>query len=365
MKVLITGGAGFIGANIAVGLVARHPGWAVTAFDNLQRRGSELNLPRLRREGVDFVHGDVRSATDLTDLGEVDAVIECSAEPSVLAGVDGSGLGRIMGTNLVGACACVELCRRQDATLVFLSTSRVYPMSPLRALGLRETMTRFEIEDRQAVPGASSRGISEEFPIVGHRTLYGATKLAAEHIVEEYVEIFGLRAVVDRCGVVAGPWQMGKVDQGVAAYWMLAHRFRKPLVYFGFGGSGKQVRDLLHVDDLVDLVDLQLRDPEKWTGMVLNVGGGQERSVSLFELTELCAQITGNSVPVVGSAAERPGDIPWFVTDTTRLHELSDWRPSSTLGAILSDVHDWILENERELGPALEFEGGEPRRHSR
>ena len=276
MKVLVTGGAGFIGANLAIGLAARHPDWEVTALDNLQRRGSELNLPRLRAAGVRFVHGDVRTADDL--LRSRDRSTPSSSAPpshrswraSTAAGSTASSR-----TNLFGAYACLELCRRHEAQLVFLSTSRVYPVDRLRTLPLTEGPTRFELDDDRAVPGATGlrhlRGSSHS---TAHRTLYGATKLAAELLIEEYVATFGLRAVVNRCGVVAGPWQMGKVDQGVVAYWMLAHVFRRPLTYIGFGGSGKQVRDLLHVDDLLGLVDLQLSDPASWAGVVANVGGG-------------------------------------------------------------------------------------------
>jgi len=358
MKVLITGGAGFIGANLAVGLATRHPSWQVTALDNLQRRGSELNLSRLRGAGVGFVHGDVRAADDLAAAGQVDAVVECSAEPSVLAGVDGRGLDRMVGTNLFGAYACLELCRRHDAQLVFLSTSRVYPVDRLRALPLIETPTRFELDSDHAVQGAAAAGVSEDLSLDGHRTLYGATKLAAEILIAEYVAAFGLRAVVNRCGVVAGPWQMGKVDQGVVAYWMLAHMFLRPLTYIGYGGTGKQVRDLLHVDDLLGLVELQLSDPGSWTGVVANVGGGPTCSASLLELTGLCAEITGNAVEVSATPEERPGDIPWYVTDCTRLNGLTSWRPSSTLHGILTDVHDWIRDNEREVGAALAIDGG-------
>ena len=109
----------------------------------------------------------------------------------------------------------------------------------------------------------------------GARTLYGATKLAAELLIEEYAAAFDLRAAIDRCGVIAGPWQMGKVDQGVFAWWLLSHLFRRPLSYIGYGGTGKQVRDLLHIDDLVDLVDDQLAEPERWSGVTANVGGGR------------------------------------------------------------------------------------------
>src|SRR5690606_37641735 len=100
--------------------------------------------------------------------------------------------------------------------------------------------------------------------------LYGATKLSAEHMIEEFADSFGLAAVINRCGVIAGPWQMGKVDQGVFSWWLLSHLFGRDLAYIGHGGTGKQVRDLLHIDDLVDLVSLQLSDPEHWRGVTAN-----------------------------------------------------------------------------------------------
>src|SRR3954468_21600271 len=142
--VLVTGGAGFVGANLAVALAQRHPAWRVLAFDNLKRRGSELNLGRLREAGVAFVHGDIRSPGDLDAVGHVDAIVECSAEPSVMAGVDGAP-GYLVETNLVGAYHCLELARREGAQVVFLSTSRVYPIARLEALVLHETESRFEL----------------------------------------------------------------------------------------------------------------------------------------------------------------------------------------------------------------------------
>jgi CDP-paratose 2-epimerase len=352
LRVLITGGAGFVGASLAVGLAGRHPDWEVMALDNLRRRGSELNLPRLRRAAIKFLHGDVRNLEDLAEVGPVDAIIECSAEPSVMAGVGGSP-DYVVQTNLLGAYNCLELARRMGAQLVFLSTSRVYPVGALEALSYRELDTRLELADEQPCAGASSRGIAEDFPLVGARTLYGATKLSAEHLIEEYAVTYGLQAVIDRCGVIAGPWQMGKVDQGVFTYWMLAHHFRRSLAYIGFGGTGKQVRDLVHVDDVLDLVNEQLQDPSRWAGTMVNVGGGRAGSLSLQETTALCAEITGRTVEIRSAGEDRAGDIPIYISDCTRLHEMTHWRPARPPVEILADIHAWIVEHEAALASAL------------
>jgi CDP-paratose 2-epimerase len=352
MRVLVTGGAGFVGANLGIALGQRQPDWEVTALDNLKRRGSELNLPRLREAGIAFVHGDVRERSDLLELGPFDALVECSAEPSALAGFEGGG-DYVLDTNLLGAHHCLELARRDDAYLVFLSTSRVYPVAALNEVAFVENETRFELEREQQLPGVSDVGISEQFPLDGARTLYGTSKLAAELLIAEYEAAFGLRAVVNRCGVIAGPWQMGKVDQGVFTYWALAHRLGRPLTYIGYGGSGKQVRDLLHVDDLVDLIERQLRDPDHWAGFTVNIGGGRDSSLSLLETTEICRELTGNDVPIERVAEPRPGDVPIYISDCELLYRHTDWRPERGPRQILDDINGWISENESAVKMSL------------
>ena len=354
-RLLITGGAGFVGSNLAVSLASRHSDWEIVALDNLYRRGSELNLPRLEEAGVEFVKGDVRDPEDLGALPAFDAIVECSAEPSVMSGTDGD-TSYLLHTNLTGAYNCLELARRDGAFLVFLSTSRVYPVEPQADLVLEEASTRFEISAKQAVPGVSPAGVSEEFPLSGARTLYGATKLAAELLIEEYRAAFDLRAVVDRCGVIAGPWQMGKVDQGVFTHWMLAHHFGNPLTYIGFGGTGKQVRDLLHVEDLIDLVELQLLAPERWDGVTANVGGGREVSLSLLETTEICRELTGNEVLIAPVTETRAGDVPIYLSDCSRLFELTDWRPQRRASQVLADIHQWISADQERIAKALNIE---------
>ena len=351
-RILVTGGAGFVGGNVAIALAERNPTVEVLAFDNLSRRGSELNLPRLKAAGVNFVHGDVRDKDDLLSIDRVDALVECSAEPSVMAGVDGSP-DYVIRTNLMGAYHCLELARRDNAQVIFLSTSRVYPIRHLLKINLQEAETRFEISADQELPGVTPEGISEEFPIWGARTMYGATKLSAEHLIEDYVDGYGLRAVINRFGVIAGPWQMGKVDQGVFTYWMLAHYFKRPLGYIGFGGSGKQVRDLVHVDDVVELIVAQLAFPDEWSGHIGNAGGGRAISLSLQETTELCAEITGNRIEVGRTSEDRAGDIPIYISDAGKLHSRTDWRPTRDARQILTDIFEWIRAHEDAVRSAL------------
>jgi len=265
-----------------------------------------------------------------------------------MAAVDGSP-GYVVETNLVGAYHCLELARRDGAQFVFLSTSRVYPIGQLSALALRETETRFELQAVQTVPGASARGVAEAFQLGGARTLYGATKLAAEHLIAEYAAGYGLRTVINRCGVIAGPWQMGKVDQGVFSYWLLSHYFGRELSYIGYGGTGKQVRDLLHVDDLVELVEEQLVRPELWAGTVFNVGGGRANSLSLVETTALCRALTGNDVRIVGQPEGRVGDVPVYLSDCSALFAHTEWRPRRTPRDVLSDVLCWIDDHRDAL----------------
>jgi CDP-paratose 2-epimerase len=220
-------------------------------------------------------------------------------------------------------------------------------------LAHREAETRFELLDEQVVQGASSRGVTEGFPMAGARTLYGASKLAAELLITEYAEIFDLPTVINRCGVVAGPWQMGKVDQGVFTHWMVAFYFRRPLSYLGFGGHGRQVRDVLHVNDLAALVDDQLLRPAEWAGAVVNVGGGAQGSLSLRETSALCEEITGNRLPVVVNPETRAGDVRIYISDCAALRRFSDWAPQHGPRRVLEDIFSWVRDDETVIASTL------------
>lgn len=345
--ILITGGAGFIGSSLALFLKERYPRVRVTALDNLKRRGSELNPSRLSGAGVRFIHGDIRCPEDLGMHRRADLIIECSAEPSVLAGYSDNP-AYIINTNLAGAVNCFELARKNKADILFLSTSRVYPFGAVNALGYGEQKTRFFWKSQQR-PGLSKNGIGVDFPLSGPRTLYGATKLTAEQLLTEYLDAYGLKGVITRLGVVAGPGQFGRSDQGVFTYWMLAHYFKKPLTYIGFGAQGKQVRDLLHIGDLCTLIARQIELLPRISGRVYNAGGGMHVSLSLCEATTLCRKITGNKVPIAKKKEARPGDIRIYISDNTRCSRECGWKPTRSAEQICVDTFEWIRASEAKI----------------
>ncbi|HEX3107749.1 MAG TPA: NAD-dependent epimerase/dehydratase family protein [Thermoanaerobaculia bacterium] len=337
-RVLITGGAGFVGGSLARSFL--RDGSEVVLFDNLRRRGSEWNLGELLRAGAKFVHGDVRVPADLDALeGNFDLLIEASAEPSVHAGIDGSPR-YVIETNLGGAANCLEFARERCGGVVFLSTSRVYSIEALRALPLIERETRFDLQ---------LGGITEDFSTRGSRSYYGASKLAAELLCEEYAAHGGVKVVVNRCGVIAGPGQFGRSDQGVFTLWVARHIFGRPLTYTGFGGTGKQVRDLLHPDDLYDLIARQLQSLDAVSGETFNVGGGRQGSVSMQELTALCREATGATVPVTPVDTTASVDVPWYITDHAKVTQRFGWTPRRDPESIVRDIATWIGSNRDTL----------------
>jgi CDP-paratose 2-epimerase len=350
MRILISGGAGFVGSTLARSFCEK-PGNEIVVLDNLRRRGSELNLATFKKMGIDFSHGDVREGADLQDIpGNFDLMIEASAEPSVHAGQDGSP-AYVIGTNLQGTINCLEFARKRVGLFSYLSTSRVYSISSLRSIQLNETPQRFVIARRQTLPGISQSGIDEAFPTNQARSFYGASKLASELLIQEYVESYGVRAIINRCGVIAGPGQFGKTDQGFISLWVAHHYFGLPLKYKGFGGKGKQVRDALHALDFAELVSRQLVEPKHWDGTYYNVGGGRPLSISLLELTELCSEIVGSPIEIGSTEDTERVDIPLYITDYGKVHRTFKWLPQRDLKTIVTEIAEWIKLNEDSLRP--------------
>ena len=352
MKIVVTGGAGFVGSTLCLQLKTKYPSYEIVAFDNLKRRGSELNLADFQKQGIPFFHGDIRNNEDLLALGSFDVLIEASAEPSVTAGLD-SDPTYVINNNLYGSINCFNACLKYNAKLIFLSTSRVYPIEIIEKANFIEEETRFSFDENQTATGISAQGISEKLSLDGARSFYGTTKLSSEMFIQEYAAFYGLKAAITRFGVIAGPRQMGKTDQGVVTLWMAKHFWNLSLKYIGYGGTGKQVRDILHVDDLVTLIDLQIHQIEKFEGKIYNVGGGVENSASLLEMTAICEKITGNKISIGSESQTRPADLRMYITDNSLTEKEIGWKPKKSVETVFQDIYNWIRENEQQLEAIL------------
>lgn len=353
MKILITGGCGFVGSNLAVLFKQHFSESEIYCLDNLSRRGSEINLQKVLASGGKFIHGDVRVKTDFDRIPKVDIVIDAAAEPSVLAGKVPGELENLIDTNLNGTINTLYFAKKHQSAIIFLSTSRVYPYDTLAKANLITSQTRFNLSNEQSLVGLSMNGIAENYPLDGLRSLYGATKLASEYFIQEFANNFGLPAIINRCGVLSGPYQMGKIDQGVVVLWMAKHFWKGRLGYIGYGGMGQQARDVLHIRDLFNLVKWQISNLELQKGQIFNVGGGLKNTVSLAELTYMCSQITGNNIEIGSEIENRPGDLPIYVTDNSKITEFSGWKPEINISTLLNEVHEWFKSDEVSLKAIL------------
>ena len=349
MKILISGICGFAGTSIAKVLLQSHSNLQIIGLDNFSRKGSELNTPQLSDFGINLIRGDIRSQSDIDALPKADWVIDCAANPSVLAGLDGQSSSRqLMEHNLLGTINLLEYCKSHKAGLILLSTSRVYSASELATLPVQSSEDRFELQDCD-VRGASSFGISEDFPTTAPLSLYGASKLASETLILEYGECFDFPVWINRCGVLAGAGQFGKADQGIFSFWIHSYREKKPLKYIGFNGTGHQVRDALHPKDLVPLLSRQMLEPDWEAPQIINLGGGVENSLSLKELSNWCEDRFGQN-EVIASKDERPMDAPWIVMDSKVAQNAWNWSVKTKIEQILDEIashaeqnQDWLM----------------------
>jgi len=340
MKILLTGACGFVGSTLARAIGDAALGWMVFGFDNLSRPGSELNRPQLIRLGVKLFHGDLRCQSDVDSLPVVDWIIDCAANPSVLAGADGHTSSRqLMEHNLLGTIHLLERCKATKAGLILLSTSRVYSIEPLANLPVEVSDRAFRLKDGGMLPvGVSAEGIAENFSTQPPLSLYGASKLASETLALEYGGVFGFPVWLNRCGVLAGAGQFGRPDQGIFAYWINCHRRHVPLRYIGFDGQGNQVRDCLHPRDLVPLLEKQVAaglDMSK--PRLVNVAGGRASAMSLRQLTDWCDARFG-PYPVASDPRPRAFDLPWVVLDSRQAQKVWNWVPQTTTEAILEEI---------------------------
>jgi CDP-paratose 2-epimerase len=350
MRVIVTGGCGFVGFNLATHLV--RSGHEVTVFDNLVRRGSEMNIPKLRELGINFVHGDIRNPEDFQDLpANAECLVECSAQPSVVSGFENPMYD--FKTNVLGAMNCLEFCRRHAIGMIFMSSSRVYPARRINDLPNVEEKTRWDwkrnvSEDFLPEGFHPERGIGPTFGLDGPtKTIYGASKAAADFFCQEYSEAFGLPMIVNRCGVISGEGQFGVADQGWLSFWAISCFLDRRITYFGY--KGKQVRDILFIPDLCNLLEIQMNRLTEFSGRVWNVGGGRSNSLSLVEATDRFERLLNKKMITSYSDQVRKGDMIIYITDNTEAFRDFNWAPEITIDQGLERIVAWISDHRDSL----------------
>ncbi len=354
MKILITGGCGFVGSQLAFHFQQR--GHRVIAADNLVRRGSELNLSRFKNRGIAFLHLDVRNPEDLAGLPDgIDLICDASAQPSVVTGY-GNPLFDIT-NNSLGLINVLEFARKRGCPLIFWSSNRVYSADRTNAPPHRAAATRLvwdkeayqrEFADEPLRGFDPEHGFSEEFTLEGkERSIYGLSKLMADLACQEYAGAFGLKTVINRFGVISGEGQFGKSDQGWVSWWAVAFYFGLPLKYIGW--EGKQIRDIVFIEDVCRLVDLQIENLDRSSGEVFNLGGGMTNSLSLVEGTNILREKLGRDLPITYEPVARRADQSIYVTDNRKAQRVLGWQPKIGVSEGYDRILAWIRENEEDL----------------
>lgn len=348
MTILITGAAGFLGVNMVQLLRSVDSNIRLIGIDNLSRKGSERNLTLLKNANCEFIQANIANENVIAALPKVNYIIDCAANPSVLAGVNGSSTLGLIKDNLEGTFYLLEKCKNDNAGFVLISTSRVYNINALNKIPLTENNKRFTINTdliQEWPEGLTIKGVTESFSTQSPVSLYGATKLSSEILALEYHYSFGFPVWINRCGVIAGAGQFGKIDQGIFSFWPYQYALDRPLSFIGYKGKGFQARDVVHPKDVFSLVYKQIFGSQSNSSKVINIGGGQANTWSLFELDAFCRKHFRKSEPVQSVAINRAYDIPLYVTDYSAAEKQWDWRPQYTIEEIMDEIIFFTKQN--------------------
>lgn len=338
MRILITGGAGFIGCNLAARLLNR--GATVTIYDNLSRPGTPSNLDWLRTlagnaaGSLSFIQADVRDAAALELAARsVDAIFHLAGQVAVTCSVQDPRTD--FEINALGTFNVLEAARKASTrpVVLYASTNKVY--GGMEDIAIVEEATRYRYRD---LPN----GVSEAQPLDFHSP-YGCSKGAGDQYVRDYQRIYGLKTVVFRQSCCYGLRQFGVEDQGWVAHFVIAAQFGRPISIYG---DGKQVRDILFIDDLVDAYELALERISIAAGKVYNVGGGIVNTISIWqEFEPILSRLAQHPVVPTHYGDWRPGDQPVFVSDISRIERELNWRPRVGVVEGVERLWNWVRDN--------------------
>ena len=334
MNILITGGCGFVGTNLSLYLKSKK--FNVYTLDNLSRKGSKFNYTVLKKKKIKNFKINIANYKKLKGLRKFDLIIDCCAEAAVE--VSRKKIDEVFNTNLIGTFNILKKAKRDKSKIIFLSSSRVNSIKNINKIIGNNSNLKKKLHINKL--------IDDKFENSRPKSLYGFTKLASEMLIEEFNYAFGLKYIINRCGVISGPLQFGKQDQGFVSLWVIHHIMKKKLSYIGYGGHGNQVRDVLHIDDLCELIHKQIKIINKIYNKLYTVGGSKISYTSLKNLTKICQNITGNKISIDKKKSTSIYDIPYFITDNRKVSKAYKWRPKKNINKIVYDITTWINNNK-------------------
>ena len=336
MKILITGGCGFVGTNIAIFLFNKKH--KISTLDNLSREGSRYNLKLLKKHNIKNYNLSVENYNKLKKLPKYDLIIDCCAEAAVE--VSRKKIDTVVNTNLIGTINILKKTKKDNSKIIFLSSSRVYPVVTMNKI-VNKKIIKKKIK--------INKMINEDDSITGPKTIYGLTKLSSEMFIEEFSYAYGIKYIINRCGVISGPLQFGKQEQGFVSLWIWKHLNKKNLSYIGYGGFGNQIRDVLHINDLCKLIEIQIKKFRKINNKIYTVGGSKKSFTSLKDLTRMCEKVTKNKIKFKKISKTSIYDIPYYISDNKKISKTYGWKPKKDINNIVKDTYDWLSENKKKL----------------
>ncbi len=336
MKILITGGCGFVGSNLC--LFLKQKKYKVTSLDNLSRKGSKYNLNLLKKKKIKNLKIDIVNYKRISKLPKFDLIIDCCAEAAVE--VSKNQVDKVINTNLIGTINILKKAKINKSKIIFLSSSRVNPIKESNKI-----LTKKKLNIKISL----NKLFDENSSIFGPKTIYGVSKLASEMLIEEFSYAFKMKYIINRCAVISGPLQFGKQDQGFVSLWVWRHLMKKKLNYIGYDGHGNQVRDVLHIYDLCDLIYLQIKKINSINNSLFTVGGSKKNSISLKELTNICEKVSGNKLNISKIKKTSIYDIPYFVTNNSKVTKNYNWKPKRNVFKTVLDTYNWLKSDKSNL----------------
>ena len=335
-KILITGGCGFVGSNLCIFLNKKK--YKVSSLDNLSRKGSRYNLNLLKKLNIKNYKINIENYHQISKLPKFDIIIDCCAEAAVE--VSKNNFDKVINTNLFGTINILKKVKNDKSKIIFLSSSRVFPIKKINEIFKKKVLNNSLVVKKL---------FSENSETNGPKTIYGVTKLASEMFIEEFSYAFNIKYIINRCGVISGPLQFGKQDQGFVSLWIWRHLMKKKLSYIGYGGKGNQTRDVLHIYDLCELIFMQIKKIGSINNSLFTVGGSTKSNISLKKLTKICQEITGNKLRITKVKKTSIYDIPYFITDNSKVIKSYNWKPKRNILNIVKDTYNWLKNNKANL----------------